>query len=185
MKINSLHNLSGEQKNQLLIVTDKKGQPIGKATRDECHKGEGKTHLAFLAFVVDREGKIILARRSKKKSLWGGFWDASVVSHILPNETSEIAAKRRGREELGIDIEFKIVGSFYYHAKFNENAENEYCYILIGKTNKNVIPNPIEIEEIRKISIKELSDDIKKRPEIYTPWIKLSLGKINIKEGFT
>ena len=176
-----LHNLSGEQKDQLLIITDKKGNKIGVATREECHKGEGKTHLAFVAFIIDSKERVLLTKRSKTKSLWGGYWDATVVSHVLPEETIEETAKRRGKEELGIEAEFKSIGAFYYFAKYGEDSENEYCHVLIGRTEKQVYPNPVEIEEIKKISLEGLLKDIKNNPDVYTPWIKIALEKVNIK----
>jgi isopentenyl-diphosphate delta-isomerase len=136
--------------------------------------------LAFAAFISDDERKTLLTRRSRKKSLWGGCWDAAVVSHVLPGETVEAAAKRRGGEELGIEVNFKRIGSFYYFAKHKENSENEYCYVLIGKTNDEVYPNPVEIMDLKKINLKELLSDIKKNPHSYTPWLKIAIRKINI-----
>ncbi|MBI4991358.1 NUDIX domain-containing protein [Candidatus Gottesmanbacteria bacterium] len=177
---NQFHNLRGEKKDQLLITSDKNGNRIGLATREECHKGDGKTHLAFMALVVDKEKKIILTKRSKKKSLWGGFWDASVVSHVLSNETPQQAAKRRGKEELGIEADFQDLGAFYYFAKYGENCENEYCHVLVGESSKEVEFNPVEIEKIRKISLEELTKEIKNNPEIFTPWLKLALEKFEI-----
>lgn len=174
------HDLNGEQKNQLLVVVDQKGIPKGTATREVCHSGEGKPHMAFMALVIDKNGSIILTKRSKNKSLWGGYWDASVVSHVLPGETPEIAARRRGKEELGIEVDFQDLGAFYYFAKFGQNCENEYCHVLVGESNGEVEFNPVEIEEIKKITLAELKEEIKDNSEIFTPWLKLALEKVNI-----
>lgn len=173
--MSKLHNLSGEQKVQLLIVCDKYGKKLGLATREKCHTGKGITHLAFVAFLKDQKDKIILARRSMAKSLWPGFWDAAIVSHILPEETAEEAANRRGREELGVEAEFKDLGAFYYHARQGNSAENEYCHVLSGDTQEIIHPNLVEIEEVKLLSIEELSEDIKRISGKYTPWLKLAL----------
>lgn len=172
-----LHDSRGERKHQILIVVDKDGNRIGQATREECHKGEGKPHLAFMAFVVDKNKNIILTRRSDKKSLWGGFWDVSVVSHILAGETAEMAANRRGKEELGVETDFTDLGAFYYFAKYNGNSENEYCHVLVGKTKEEISSNPVEIEEIKLVGKDELKKDIKTNSHIYTPWLKLAVEK--------
>lgn len=184
LNMHHFHNLSGEQKDQLLITTDKEGKQIGIATREKCHKGEGKTHLAFVAFVFAENKEIILTKRNKKKSLWGGCWDAAVVSHVLQGETAEEAAKRRGKEELGTEVEFKNIGAFYYFAKYKDNSENEYCYVLVGRIDKQVYPNPVEIEGIKKVDLKELLKDVKNNPEVYTPWMKMALEKISINSYF-
>jgi len=180
MENHRLHNLKGENKKQLLIVVDKNGNRIGEATREECHSGNGKTHLAFMAFVI-KEGKIVLAKRASNKSLWAGFWDASVVSHVLANETVEEAAKRRGKGELGIEVDFKDIGAFYYFAKHGSGAENEYCHVLVGQTTAQITPNPVEIEKVKEISSEELKKEIKINPKDYTPWFLLALNKYGYK----
>lgn len=180
--MNKLHNLSGENPDQLLILTDEKGNQIGTATRLVCHSGIGKTHLAFMAFVIVPPGEILLTQRSKNKSLWPLHWDASTISHVLPGETVEKAANRRGREELGIDVEFKDLGAFFYKKRQGENSENEYCHVLIGKSGGKTDFNPAEIEEIRNISIGGLKKEIREKPDIFTPWLKLALEKFKLNE---
>lgn len=179
MRKHYYHNISGEQKDQLMIVVDKHGNKLGSATRSECHNGEGKTHLAFMAFII-LKGKIILTRRSGNKSLWSGFWDASVVSHVLANETVENAAKRRGKEELGVVVNFKDLGAFYYFAKHGKSAENEYCHVLIGATKDKIHPNPVEIEEVKSVKREELAELVKKYPKSFTPWFVLAIDKIKL-----
>ena len=176
--MNHFHNITGEQKEQLLVLCDKNGKIAGTDTRENCHAGEGKTHLAFMAFVIDKDDKIVLTRRAKKKSLWGGYWDASNVSHVLPDETIEEAAYRRGKEELGIAVEFKVIGSFYYFAKHGSFCENEYCFILKGKTQYIIHPNPVEIESTKLITWKDLESDITENSHKYTPWLYLAIRHI-------
>jgi isopentenyl-diphosphate delta-isomerase type 1 len=134
-----------------------------------------------MVFLVNERNELILAKRSTKKSLWSDYWDATIVSHILPGETPEAAAKRRGREEMGIEIEFRTVGAFYYFAKHNDSAENEYCYVLAGKVKGEVYPNPIEIKEVKEIPLVKLSEFIRKNTEDITPWLKLALEKFDLR----
>lgn len=175
--MNKFHDLKGEQKEQLLIVCNQYGKKLGLATRLECHQGKGITHLAFMAFLKNKEGKIILTKRSKNKSLWSGFWDAAVVSHVLSGETPQIAAARRSREELGIDIKFKDLGAFYYQAGHGKGSENEYCHVLTGSTLENIHPNPVEIDQVILINLEDLTADIKINPGKYTPWLKKAISK--------
>jgi len=179
MKNHYLHDTRGERKDQLLITVDKSGTRVGTGTREECHLGSGKTHLAFMAFVIYR-GKVVLAKRAAKKSLWPGYWDASVVSHVLVNETVEEAAHRRGKEELGVEVNFRDIGAFYYFAKHGNSAENEYCHVLIGETRNEIYPNPTEIEEVKLIRKVEFKKEIKANSEVFTPWLKLALEKFEI-----
>ena len=179
MDNNNWHDFKGERKEQLLTLCDRQGNPVGQATREVCHKGKGKPHLAFLAFIVDSDGSVVLTRRAKKKSLWALYWDASVVSHVLPGETPLSAANRRGKEELGVDVSFELLGGFYYFALHGKSSENEYCYVLLGTTGGEVIANPVEIDAVKRISFSALLSDSKNSPEKYTPWLILSLAKID------
>ena len=179
--MSDLHDLSGEKKEQLLILTDKKGNQTGSSSRESCHQGLGKTHLAFMALIIDRQNNLILARRSKNKTLWALFWDASVVSHVLHGETVIEAANRRGKEEMGVDLEFKDIGAFYYFEKFNGNSENEYCHVLIGTAEKDVEFNPVEIDAVRKIRIENLLKEIRLNPGFFTPWLKIAVENKRIE----
>jgi isopentenyl-diphosphate delta-isomerase len=165
-----------ENPNQILVTVDKQGKTIGIASRKDCHKGEGICHLAFAAFIKNKKGEILLAKRSQKKSLWGGHWDASVVSHVLPGETVEEAAKRRGVEELGVEVDFVNLGGFFYHKKFGEGSENEYCHILIGESDKKPKMDLTETEEICWVSKEELLKRAKFDPLI-TPWVVFGIKK--------
>lgn len=182
MNKNKYHNLKGEQIDQLLTLVDKTGKKLGVATRGECHNGQGKVHLAFLVCVFDENGSFILTKRSSKKSLWGDFWDASIVSHVLPEETVIGAAKRRAKEELGVEIDPADLGAFYYHARFNDHSENEYCHVLTAKISVKIDPNPVEISGVKRLSLGELSANIGKNPQRYTPWLKITLEKFTLQK---
>jgi len=178
--MSDLHNLTGENPDQLLVLTDRSGNQIGTATRKDCHRNKGRPHLAFLAFILDRDKNIILARRSRSKSLWPSRWDATVVSHILPGESPAAAASRRGREEMGVSVRFRDIGAFYYFKKFNGSSENEYCHVLTGTTDRDVESNPVEIDSVKKIKFADLLKEIKISPDIFTPWLKIALEKTSL-----
>jgi len=177
-----LHDTAGERPEQLLITCDKKGNITGTNTRESCHKGEGLTHLAFMSFLLDKKGKVILTKRSPLKSLWGNFWDASIVSHVLPGESVKEAAKRRAGEELGVEVNFTVVGSFYYRQAFNGSSENEYCYILTGKTDSKIYPNDIEIAQIRNLDSQELEKFCRENTDKLTPWFIKAREYLNLTE---
>ena len=77
-----------ENMQQLLVLTDDQGNPIGTATRDVCHRGKGRRHWGFILLVKNSDGKYILCKRADTKSCGAGLWDASVVSHVLPGEAA-------------------------------------------------------------------------------------------------
>lgn len=183
MTNNSLHDIRGERPDQILITCDKKGNITGSATRENCHKGNGLTHLAFMTFIVDDNDRVVLTKRSPQKSLWGNCWDASIVSHVLPGETVEAAASRRGKEELGVEARFSVAGSFFYQENYDDSSENEFCYILIGKTENPINPNEKEIAETKFLNQFELKKFFIDNAGSLTPWIIKAGEYLNLEKA--
>jgi isopentenyl-diphosphate delta-isomerase type 1 len=86
-----------------LVLVDDNDRELGLDTRENCHKGNGRRHRAFVVFLF-KDGKMLLQRRSMKKKLWPGYWDVSVTSHVYKGETYENAGIRRSQQELGTKV---------------------------------------------------------------------------------
>jgi isopentenyl-diphosphate Delta-isomerase len=163
---------------EILILVDDNDNQIGTDTRENCHAGKGKRHRAYTAFIF-HDGRMLLQRRSRKKLLWPTAWDVSFTSHVYPGETYQQAASRRAREELRAKVgDLRDVHSFVYFAPQGDNAENEFCRVLIGDFDGKITPNPDEMMEVRWAKVSDVASDLRAHPESYTPWFKLSF------EGF-
>src|SRR5690606_39070889 len=88
-----------------VVLVDADGREIGSASLEDAHKGGGLKHRAFTLLVLDADGHLVLARRAAAKPLWPGSWDGTVASHPGHGEAQVAAARRRAREELGVDVE--------------------------------------------------------------------------------
>ena len=162
------------KKQEILILVDDDDNQIGTDTRENCHAGEGKRHRAYTAFIF-HDGKMLLQRRSAKKLLWPLAWDVSFTSHVYPGETYQRAASRRAREELQANVgDLQDIHSFVYFAPQGDNAENEFCRVLVGDFDGKIVPNPDEMAEVRWARISEVASDLRANPDAYTPWFKLS-----------
>lgn len=162
-------------KQEILVLVDELDNQIGTDTRENCHLGRGRRHRAYTVFLF-HGGKLLLQRRSEKKTLWPGAWDVSFTSHVYPGETYRQAAARKGKQELDAKFgELRDVYSFVYFAPQGEWAENEFCRLLVGEFDGKVNPNPDEISAIRWVTVPELKKAIESDPGTYTPWLKLSL----------
>lgn len=157
---------------------DKNDNPIGLEEKTKCHLPNGKLHRAFTALLFDKEGKLVLTRRSPSKMLWPGDWDGTVASHPRKNETYISSAERRMPEEIGISCKFDYLFKFEYHVPYkNIGSENEICGTLLGLIENSSKFNLVEdeISEIKWISPKQLMDELQKNPEIYCPWMIIAL----------
>ncbi|MBI4009596.1 MAG: NUDIX domain-containing protein [Candidatus Aenigmarchaeota archaeon] len=156
---------------ETLILVDDKDNPIGFASREECHQGNGKRHRAFVVFLFDDEGRVLLQFRSKDK-LGGQRWDVTATSHVRKDETYDTAAERCLKHELGISVPLQKSGSFTYTEAYEEYSENEYCAVLIGKFNGKVIPNKEEMDRVNYSALDEIKKDVAENPEAYTKWFR-------------
>ena len=72
---------------EFVILVDGNDNPIGKEEKVKCHLPDGKLHRAFTALIFNKDGKLLLTKRSDSKMLWPGDWDGTVASHPREGET--------------------------------------------------------------------------------------------------
>ena len=166
-----------------LIIVNKNDEKIGLEDNLKCHLGKGILHRAFSVFVFNNKNQLLIQKRSKLKLLWPLYWSNTCCSHPLDGELYEESGKKRLKEEMGFSCFLKIITKFYYQASYkNIGSENEIDTILIGKYNGTIKPNSKEVADYKWIDIDELQKDIKKNPSKYTPWFKIALKLIKLKE---
>jgi mutator protein MutT len=79
--------------------------------------------IDVVAGVIKKNGKFLIARRLKEKSL-GGYWEYP-GGKVETGETDEISLKRELNEEFGIlvDIKYHLLNSFFIYEKINVNLK--------------------------------------------------------------
>ncbi len=166
---------------EMLVLMTKTGKAIGQARREDCHKGKGKTHWGVLGVIKRSDGRIILAKRSRHKSVFANMWDGSVATHVLVGDRPEQAAVRETREELGISVRFEPIGNFFYQARDGDHAENEYCTVLLGTSDKPLKPLTQEVSQTQELTFAELVNRLQTMPGKYSPWMILAFQKFAAK----
>ncbi len=135
-----------------VLLVNKDDMITGREEKVQAHLGKGLLHRAFLVMIYDGEGRLMLARRSPDKMLWPGYWDGTVASHPKEGEDYPVAAQRRIRQELGIDVPLpRYLFKFMYHAPYkNIGSEFELCAVLEvkGINPESIKPNPGEIDRV-------------------------------------
>lgn len=158
----------------MLIIVDDNDIPTGQyEDKGECHFGTGIHHRAFVVLLENSKGDVLLQFR--KHIRWDKFWDLTAISHVLHladhDETYEEAANRSLNEEMGISgVSLKKIGGFNYFAKYHSHCENEYCAVLVGTFDGEVLPNPEVIYEYKWMAKNAFIKNVEKNPEQYTPW---------------
>lgn len=158
---------------------DHEDQEVGFCSKVECHRGAGTLHRAFSVFLFNQDGKILLQQRSAQKPLWPLFWSNSCCSHPRRGETVEGAARRRVREELGVNCRLQFLYKFEYQARFGEvGAEHELCWVFAGYTDGEIRVNADEISAWRYVTPLELTGEIAADGARFTPWLRLEWERI-------
>lgn len=168
-----------------VIVVDENDREIGACEKLKAHR-EGILHRAFSVFVFNSEKELLLQRRAAAKYHSPGLWSNTCCSHPSPGESTESAAHRRLKEEMGFDCELKELFSFTYRAEFeNGLIENEYDHVFIGNGDSRPDCDPEEVGDLKYVDLGELQEAIQKNPGEYTYWLRFSLNKLldHLKDG--
>ena len=164
--------------NEIVVLVDENDVQIGVQEKLAAHQA-GNLHRAFSVFIFNSEGKLLLQQRALTKYHSPGVWTNTCCSHPRPGESVLEAAHRRLPEEMGFDCEVTELFTFTYRTPFtNGLTEYEYDHVLIGKYDKDPIPNPTEVEAFQWISLKELKQNLSRSPKHYSSWLLICFERL-------
>lgn len=152
-----------------LVLVDIFDRQKGTMEKLSAHE-QGLLHRAFSVFLY-RGKELLIQKRALGKYHSGGLWANTCCSHPRPGEELLDAARRRLREEAGIECQVNSAFTFIYRWVFpNGLIEYEFDHVLIGEFNGSFTPNPVEIEKMEYIEINELAEQLQTIPEKFAPW---------------
>jgi isopentenyl-diphosphate delta-isomerase type 1 len=138
---------------EMFQLVDHRGSPAGAASREECHGNPRLIHLVVHCHVFDPGGRLLLQKRSLSKDTNPGRWDTSIGGHVAAGEPVRDALIREAREELGIDAS----GAVRLYSWLREGSfESEFAECFLLETVQEVLPDPVEIDEVRFCSVAEV-----------------------------
>jgi isopentenyl-diphosphate delta-isomerase len=155
-----------------IILVDADDREVGLAPKLDAH-ARGLMHRAISVVVLDGRGRMLLQKRAADKYHSGGLWTNSCCTHPRAGETTEAAARRRLREELGVDCPLKFVLRTHYRADVgNGLIEDEVVHLFLGAYDGPVTPDPDEVEGFDWVSRADLRQRMAADPEAYTYWFR-------------
>jgi isopentenyl-diphosphate Delta-isomerase len=168
--------------NQELILVDEQDCETGTMEKMEAHR-RGLLHRAFSIFIFDAKGRMLLQQRATGKYHSGGLWTNACCSHPAPGETTESAALRRLREEMGFETPLEKSFDFVYRAEFDNGlTEHEFDHVYTGTYNGPVEPDPSEVSDYCYLSVGEIEELLKTDPDRFTAWFRIAFPQFLSRE---
>lgn len=151
-------------------------EPVEKL---EVHR-RGLRHKAVSVFVMSR-GRVLLQQRALDKYHTPGLWANTCCTHPAWNEDPADCARRRLREELGIEaLEPLHRDRIEYRADVGQGlTEHEVVdiYLCEAPPDLRVRPQPSEVMAVRWADLHALTAEVAARPEAFTPWLRIYLAE--------
>jgi len=165
-----------------VILVDEHDKVIGEMEKIRAHQ-LGVLHRAFSVFVLNSKGEMLMQQRALSKYHSGGLWTNTCCSHPRPGEDTLAAAKRRLKEEMGMELELKELGSFIYKTSkktvgFEDGlTEHEYDHVFTAISDQDPVINKEEVEDFKWMSIPDIKESLKTEKEKFTFWFEIAFNK--------
>ena len=157
----------------MVILVDENDNPIGTMPKMEAHE-KAMLHRAFSVFILNANDEVLLQQRANDKYHSAGLWTNTCCSHPHPGEDTLGAARRRLKEEMGMEADLQFVFKFMYKAPFdNLLTEHEIDHVFIGKTDQLPVINPEEVASYKYMKPEEIKLDMEQNPQSYTVWFRI------------
>ena len=161
-----------------LILVDDLGRATGVSEKLAAHR-RGLRHRAFSVFIFNAAGQLLLQKRATSKYHSGGLWSNTCCGHPRPGEDTAVAARRRLREEMGIDCDLEETFHFSYDATMSNGLiECEFDHVFVGTCDDPPRPDPAEASEWRWSDCSAIQADLTRRPDDYTVWLRVCFNRV-------
>lgn len=153
---------------ELLDIVNDEDMVTGQAMRSIVHQ-QGLWHRGVHVFLFNERGEMLIQLRSADRASSPSLLDCSVSEHVKAGENYLDAAIRGLKEEMGVEgIEIEWLGKI--QMEYGPN-DNEISQIYEGRLmGKQVHFDPVEISEVRFMSLDEIRADIAREKRRYCGW---------------
>ncbi|MGE3468580.1 MAG: isopentenyl-diphosphate Delta-isomerase [Pyrinomonadaceae bacterium] len=170
----------------MIVYCDESGTPTGTFPKLAAHDRDTKRHLAFSVFLFNDKGELLLQQRALTKQTWPGVWSNSCCGHVMLHESTEAAARRRLKYELGMSVDelHLTLPDFRYRAEKGGIVENEICPVFVGFTENEPRSNPDEVADIRWVDWEDFVIEVADPANGYSPWAREEVELLAGSEEF-
>jgi isopentenyl-diphosphate delta-isomerase len=159
---------------ELIVLVDDDGRPIGTLPKPQVHHGETPLHRAFSAYLFDDTGRLMVTKRALDKQTFPGMWTNTVCGHPGPGEDDEAAIARRAVFELGLGVTGvrPALPGYRYRAEFRGVVENEICPVYVGRFTGTPNPRPAEVADWQLLDWAAFRGRQESEGDAWSPWCR-------------
>lgn len=155
-------------KEELLFIVDENNNPLSPQPRSVAHK-TGLWHRTSGVWIINHNKQILCQKRSLKKDVKPGMWEAFFGGHLSPSEGYLESAAKEAGEELGITVDKnKLIPYKIFKSDKPTHKEFQQVFGLVVENDQTQFPfEKDEIDELKWLPIEKVKEIIvdKKDPQ--------------------
>jgi isopentenyldiphosphate isomerase len=156
---------------EILDIVNDKDEVIGSAARSDIYRKQ-EMHRIVHAFVVNDKGEIALQLRSKNKTFCTLHWCTAAGGHVLTGENYKDAISREIKEEIGIEIDCRMIGKWDYWCPVKKGLR-KFLGVFEAIYNGPFTVDLEEVDEIRFFCLDEIRQMINNKGKLHPELIFL------------
>lgn len=161
-----------------VILVDHLDRPTGKMEKLEVHE-KGLLHRAVTVYVFNSRQELLLQRRASEKYHCGGLWSNTCCGHPYPHESTQDAAERRLREEMGMNVSLTPMFELSYNLPLSNGlTEHEYGHVFFAVCDALPHLNPEEADAFEYRAMEKIQQQMEQNPQQFTPWFLYTFPRI-------
>lgn len=146
--------LHRENDDEMWDLYDRDRMLTGKKHRRGDPMEKGEYHLVVHVCIFNSKNQLLIQRRQPWKKKWPGMWDLTVGGSAVSGDSSQSAAMRETKEELGLEIDLTEVRP---HFTINfDNGFDDYYFIIKDVDISRLALQESEVAEVKWVDKEEL-----------------------------
>lgn len=144
--------ITTDPQDEIFDIVNEQDEIIGSATRAECHE-QNLLHREIYIVVFNAKRELLLQKRSLTKDNNPGLWTLSATGHVDQGESTDTAAIRELKEEIGIDATPYFVSKEY----MEDGLKRIFLYLYVTSHEGPFVLESTEVDQVQFFSKQALS----------------------------